>query len=221
MHPIQEHLLALSKRKNLAEMSLRDMASAIGMDGESPQKMKHHLLQLEKKGFLQINKTKKEMNRFSSEPSWAKGFLDKASKLLRIPIVGTANCGPATIYAEQNVHGFLRMSSKLSGVKSPDGIYAIKADGVSMNRAEIGGKKIDDGDYVIVDSRAREVNNRDIVVAIVDGKATIKRYLDDKENGQIVLMADSSFDYDPIYLDPSDDFTISGKVIGVMKRPSK
>jgi repressor LexA len=112
------------------------------------------------------------------------------------------------------------MSSKLSGVKSPDGIYAIKADGVSMNRAEVNGRKIDDGDYVIVDSRVRDAEDGDIVVAIVDGKATIKRYHDDTDNGQIVLMADSTNSYDPIYLDPSDDFTISGKVIAVMKRPN-
>src|SRR5581483_7076210 len=213
MHPIQEKLLNLSKKDNLAKLSLREMAKRIGSPQESPQKIKHHLLQLQKKGFLQIDKFKGVMERVS-EPGWAKGLLHKAARLLRIPIVGTANCGPATIFAEQNFQGFLRVSSKLADVRSPDGIYAIKADGYSMNRAEIKDKKIEDGDYVIVDSRVRDVHNKDIIVAIVDGKATIKRFFNDKKNKQVVLMADSSFDYDPIYLDPTDDFSISGKVIG-------
>jgi hypothetical protein len=55
MHPIQEHLLALSKKENLAKLSLRDMAARIGMPPESPQKIKHHLLQLQKRGFVSID----------------------------------------------------------------------------------------------------------------------------------------------------------------------
>ena len=41
--------LALSKEENLAQLSLREMASRIGMPEESPQKIKHHLMQLQKK----------------------------------------------------------------------------------------------------------------------------------------------------------------------------
>ena len=59
----------------------------------------------------------------------------------------------------------------------------------------------------------------DVVLAIVDSKATVKKFIDDRANGQIVLMAQSSFDYEPIYLHQDDDFTISGKAIGVIKRP--
>jgi SOS-response transcriptional repressor LexA len=42
---------------------------------------------------------------------------------------------------------------------------------------------------------------------------------DDRENGQIVLMAESLFDYEPIYLRADDDFTITGKIVGVIKKP--
>src|SRR5882724_11653997 len=102
MHPIQEKLLQLSKIENLAKLSLREMAQSIGMPHESPQKIKHHLLHLQKKGFLSIDKAKGMMSRSSSVPDWAKGLLHKASRLFSIPIIGTANCGPATIFAEQN-----------------------------------------------------------------------------------------------------------------------
>jgi len=221
MHPIQEKLLKLSKKENLAKLSLRDMAQGVGMPKESPQKIKHHLLQLQKKGFLSIDRAKGMMSRASSEPDWAKGLLHKASRLFSIPIIGTANCGPATVFAEQNFEGFLRASSKLVGRPKPTGLYAVKADGASMNRAEIKGKRIEDGDYVIVDSEDKSVDTGDVVLAIIDSKATVKRFIDDCANGQIVFMADSSYDYAPIYLHPSDDFSISGKVVGIIKKPSR
>lgn len=220
MHIIQEKLLELSKKENLAKLSLRDMAELIQMPGESPQKIKHHLLQLEKKGFLKIDKVKGVMERSSSEPSWAKGLLDKKSRLFSIPIIGTANCGPATIFAEQNFQGFLHLSNKLVNRSKPAGLFAIKAEGSSMNRAEIGGKRIEDGDYVIIDSENREVADQNIVLVIIDGKATIKRFIDDRENGQVVLRADSSFDYEPIYLHSDDDFVINGKAVAIIKKPN-
>jgi SOS-response transcriptional repressor LexA len=219
MHPIQEKLLELSKEENLAKLSLREMAKRIGMPQESPQKIKHHLMQLQKRGFLTIDRAKGVMERSSSTPDWAKGLLDKTAHLFSIPIVGTANCGPVTIFAEQNFKGFLRISSKLLSRSRPTGLYAIKADGSSMNRAEVDGIRIEDGDYLIVDQYATDVRTEDVVLAILDNKATVKRFIDDRANGQIVLMADSSFDYEPVYLHPDDDFQISGRVISVIKRP--
>ena len=218
MHTIQQKLLELSKNENLAKLSLRDMARNIGMPNESPQKIKHHILQLQKKGFLTIDRIKGVMGRTAGEPSWSRGFLQKTSKLFSIPIIGVANCGPATIYAEQNFQGFLRTSSKLIGRSSPKGLYAIKADGSSMNRAEIDGKRIEDGDFVIVNSEDVNATTGEVVLAIIDDKATIKRFIDDRKNGQIVLKADSSYDYEPIYLHPDDEFFINGKVVGVIKK---
>ena len=122
MHPIQEKLLSLSKTENLAKLSLREMASRIKLPNESPQRIKHHLLQLQKKGFLTIDRAKGMMSRTSLEPDWAKGLLKKAARLFSIPIIGTANCGPATLFAEQNFQGFLRVSSKLIGRSKPAGI---------------------------------------------------------------------------------------------------
>lgn len=220
MHPIQQRLLELSKRENLARLSLREIAARIGMANEAPQKIKHHLQQLEKRGFLVIDRVRGVMERAGTQPGWAKGLLESTARLFSIPIIGTANCGPATIFAEQNFQGFLRVSSKLVGRSQPAGLYAIKTDGSSMNLAEINDRKIEDGDYVIVDGRKKDAKHGDIVVAIVDNRATIKQFIDDRANGQIVLRAKSSFDYEPIHLHPDDDFSISGKVIGVVKKPS-
>lgn len=217
MHPIQKKLLELSKKENLAKLSLREMAGRIGLQKESPQKIKHHLLQLQKKGFLKIDKMKGIMKRTSSTPGWAKGLLNKSTHLFSIPVIGTANCGPATVFAEQNFQGFLRLSSKLIRRPKPNGLFAIKTNGSSMNRAKINGKRIEDGDYVIVDAEDKDIKDKDVVLVIIDNTATIKRFTDDRQNSQIVLKADSSFDYEPIYLHSDDNFIINGKVIDVLK----
>jgi repressor LexA len=219
MHAIQEKLLQLSKRENLAQLTLRQMAAKIGMPGESPQKIKHHLVQLQKRGFLQIDRAKGMMERTSPSAEVVTGLLKKASRLFSIPVIGMANAGPANIFSEQNLHGFLRASSKLVGRSKPDGLFAIKVEGTSMNLAEVNGKKIENGDYVIVDKNDLDVSTNDVVLAIIENRGTIKRFVDDRENGQIVLRADSTFDYEPIYLHSDDDFTINGKVVGVIKRP--
>ena len=54
MHTIQEKLLKLSETKNLGQMTLREIGSFIGET--SPQKVKHHLQQLEKRGLIRIDK---------------------------------------------------------------------------------------------------------------------------------------------------------------------
>lgn len=220
MHPIQEKLLELSKRENLAKLTLRQMANLIEMPNESPQKIKHHLLQLQKKGFITIDRNQGLMNRAGETSSLVSGLLKKTSQLFSIPIVGAANCGPATIFAEENFQGFLKASSSLVGRSKPTGLFAIKADGSSMNRALINGKTIEDGDYMIVDNQALDAKTGDVVLAIIDNKATVKRFIDDRQNGQIVLKADSSFDYEPIFLHPEDEFSINGKVIGIIKKPN-
>jgi SOS-response transcriptional repressor LexA len=218
MHPIQQKLLELSRSTNLAQITLREVAARIGLPGESPQKVKHHLQQLQKKGLLVIDRSAGTMSRAASKPRIVIGLLNASAKLFSIPIVGTANCGPATLFAEQNFEGILRVSSRLLGRSRPGGLYALRADGASMNRAQIGGRTIEDGDFVVVDSTDTSIRTNDVVVAIIDNRATIKRLIDDRANGQLVLKADSSFDYEPIHLHPDDDFNISGKVVAVVKR---
>lgn len=213
MHKTQQLLLESAKQHNLATMTLREIADVLNMSGEAPQKIKHHLAQLEKKGFLVIDKLNGTMTLAKQQDKRATGTV------LTIPIIGTANCGPANVFAEQNFHGFLHVSARLVERARAFGLFAIKADGSSMNRAEVKGKKIEDGDYIVVDSEDKVAHDNDIVLVIVDGKATVKRFIDDRINGQIVLKEDSSYDYAPMFLHPEDDFSINGKVIGVIKKP--
>lgn len=217
MHLIQEKLLNLSKSENLAKLTLREMAAFVGIPDASPQQIKHHLLQLQKKKLISIDKDSGEM-KLSSEIFNQGNLLQNESTLFSIPIVGAANCGPATIFAEQNYQGFLKVSSRLINRSHQNGLFAVRADGQSMNKSSINGKSIESGDYVIVDSEQPNIQTGDVVLVIIDGKATIKRLIDDSKSRIVVLKADSSFDYEPIYLHEEDEFNINGKVIEVIKQ---
>ncbi len=211
MHKIQKQILKLSTDKNLGELSLREIGKLIGEDN-SPQKIKHHLLQLEKNGLIKINRLDKEIEKTKPGTSYN-------SKLVSVPIFGSANCGPAMIYAENNIEGYLTISGKLLTRKKD--IFAIKASGYSMNKANVNGASIEDGDYVIVDSKCRSIRNGDYVLSVINEVANIKRYFADKENKRIILLSESSASLPPIIIHQNemDDYIVNGKIIQVIKRP--
>ena len=167
--------------------------------------------QLQKKGLIKIDKKNNTVDRASSGP-----ILN--SKLLSIPIVGTANCGPATIFANENIEGYLKISKSI--LRKCQNIFAIRAQGLSMNRATVNGLTIEDGDYLIVDSSQQSPSDGDIVLSVIDDMANIKKYVWDEPNNQIVLVSQSTKDIPPIYIHEDDSFMINGKVIQVIKKPS-
>ena len=211
MHILQEKILALAGKENIAEMSLREIGKHL--NETSPQKIKHHLLQLEKNGLIQLDRLAKIM--VKTRP----GSIGNKSSLFAVPILGTANCGPAAAYAEQEAEGYLRVSGKLLTKKK--GIFAIKASGHSMNKANINGLAVDDGDYVLVDPTCTVIKNGDYVLSIIDGMANIKRYFRDTANERIILMSESSASFSPIFIhrDDMDNYLVNGKVIQVIKKP--
>lgn len=216
MHNIQKQLLQVAQEKNLGQLTLREIGSLIGES--SPQKVKHHLLQLEKKGLIKVDKVKGMIRKTKQE--WERS-LSGNTKLLSIPILGSVNAGPAQIFAETNIEGFLKISSTLLATpktKDPR-FFALKVSGPSMNRAKIDGKRIEDGDYVIVDVDDKSPKNGDVVLSIIDGMANIKRFFLDKKNNQVALVSDSTKEFPPIYVHEDDDFMINGKVVQVIKKP--
>jgi len=208
MHTTQEKLLKLASDKNLGQLTLRGIGKLVG---ESyPQKIKHHLLQLQKKGLLRIDKGRSLIEKITE------GAI-KNTNLISIPILGTANCGPANTFAEENLEGYLRVSARL--LKKKKGIFAVKVDGPSMNKALINGKSIEDGDYAVIDGEAKDPKDKEVVLSIIDGMANIKRYRWDSKNKQIILMSDSTKEFPPIYIHEDDNFMINGKVVQVIKKP--
>lgn len=203
MHEIQKKLIKLSQKKDISSMTLRQIGRFIGE--EHPQKVKHHLNQLEKRRFFEYGK---------------KSDADKKTKFLNVPILGSANCGEATIFADECLEGYLKVSSKL--LKKKKNIFSIKAKGSSMNRANVKGNTIDDGDFVIIDSNNRSPKSGDYVLSIIDDVSNIKKFVFDKKNEQIILLSESTEDLPPIYVHLKDfpKYVISGKVIQVIKKPN-
>jgi len=214
MHELQQRLLKLAQVKNLGQYTLRELGKMVGED--SAQKIKHHLNQLEKRGLIRVNKQTGIIEK--TERGWVTSLL-KGARLLAIPILGAANAGPANRLAEANIEGYLRVSSTLLGKVAKHRLFALKVDGPSMNRAEVDMKRIENGDYVIIDSEDRNAKEGDIVLSIIDGMSNIKRFHWDKKNKQIALVSDSTHDFPPIYMHEEDDFMINGKVVQVIKKP--
>jgi len=210
MHQLQEKILKVSIENNLGKMSLRQIGKLVGE--HNPQNIKHHLFQLENNGLIKIDRVAKIAVRI-------KPGLSGKSKLIAVPILGSANCGPAMIYAEQRAEGYLQISGRLLSKKKD--IFAIKASGYSMNKANINGESIEDGDYAVVDPKCRALKNGDYVLSIIDNVANIKRYFNDKQNKRIILMSESSASFSPIFIhyQDMDNFLVNGKVIQVIKKP--
>ena len=141
MHLLQEKLLKLVSERNIGDLTLRQIGELI--QEKFPQKVKHHLNQLEQKGFIKIDTKNGKIIRtnIKSQPK---------DIFVSVPILGSANCGPAEIYADGNIDGYLKISRRL--LPKLNGIFAIKAQGNSLNNANIKGKNIESGDFVIIDS---------------------------------------------------------------------
>lgn len=212
MHPIQQKLLVLFDDNNRESMSLRAIALAIG-EKEQPQKIKHHVDQLIKKGLLTIdNGVYRKVKPFG-------GISTNSDLLISVPIIGVANCGPADRVATENLEGYIKISKRL--IPSNHNLFALRATGQSMNEANIKGDTIDDGDYVIVDPDDTSTKDGDYVLSIIDGMANIKRFYRDENSQVVVLKSESKTDLPPIVIDPNDvQYMINGKVVRVIKQVS-
>ena len=183
MHVIQQKILKLSESQNLAGLTLRKIGEMIKEQG-SPQKIKHHLNALRKKGLLVISADGARITKLMRG-------INPASNLISLPIYGQANCGEALELADDYIKDYLKVSRKIIGKdleKKIKDIFVLEAVGQSMNRANVNGKTIDDGDYVLALKSDRMPQGEEYVVSIIDGAANIKKFYLDKVNKQVVLI---------------------------------
>ena len=123
-------------------------------------------------------------------------------KIVNVPLVGNVAAG-TPILAEENITDTLSLPTDIVG-DSPSFLLSVR--GESMIEAGI-----NDGDYVVVKEQP-VANNGDIVVAIIDDGATVKRFY--KESDHIRLQPENS-SMDPII---TTDCSIAGKVVAVFRR---
>ncbi|MCK9368531.1 translesion error-prone DNA polymerase V autoproteolytic subunit [Candidatus Dojkabacteria bacterium] len=94
-------------------------------------------------------------------------------------------------------------------VKHPTSTYFVRVDGDSMIKADI-----DNGDILVVD-KSLEPKNYDIVIAFLNGKALVKRFLKSAMNIYLIPENDK---YSSIQVGGSDEFEIWGIVTYVVHK---
>lgn len=124
------------------------------------------------------------------------------SKIIDVPLVGNVAAG-TPILAEENITDVLSLPVDIVGDSAS---FMLSVRGDSM--VECG---INDGDYVVVKQQST-ANNGDIVVAIIDDGATVKRFY--RETDHIRLQPENS-SMEPII---TRDCSIAGKVVAVFRR---
>src|SRR5579859_1448945 len=170
----------------------RDLAHALGIAVGTVQ---DHVAALKRKGFLM----REEGSSRSMRPAHQSGAFS-------IPILGTIPAG-RPIEAIESGLGSLNVAASAIPMRQMHEVYALRVTGESMIQAGIL-----DGDFVIV-RKGAEARNGDIVVAMIDGEATVKTFERGKDGRVRLLPANPKFS--PIEIRSESDNRVEGKVIGL------
>ena len=183
--------------------TVREVCQTLGLS--SPSTVHVHLKALEDKGYIKRDPLKSRSIALTypiEEVPSASVVAATYSNLVNVPLVGDVAAG-APILAEENITDTITLPTDIVG-DAPSFMLSMRGDSM----IEIG---INDGDYVVVKEQP-VANNGDIVVAIVDDGATVKRFY--KESDHIRLQPENS-SMDPIIV---SDCSIAGKVVAVFRR---
>lgn len=154
--------------------SVRDICSAVGI--KSTSTVHSYLSRLEQKGYL--TKSQGKSRALKLEASKDNG----SERMMRVPLLGRVTAG-VPITAVENYDGYVDYPCEMSRGKS--NLFALRVMGESMIEAGIL-----DGDIVVVESK-QYADNGDIVVAMMEDEATVKRFFRE-DNGMIRLQPENS-----------------------------
>ncbi len=182
---------------------LKEENGKLGLKFKSLRSVFLYLKVLEEKGFIKRSSKSKgiELKNYANN-----SFVD-------IPVLGMANAGSPTFFAEQNIEGYLKVSKALLKNKE---VFAVRVFGDSMNLSKINGKKIKEGDLILVDYQVKDFKNGNKVLTIIDGLATVKLFKKMSEKMIGLFPESTNKRHQPIFLTPADDFVINGRVIDVL-----
>lgn len=174
--------------------SVREICKEVGLSSTST--VHGYLHQLEETGFIRRDPAKNRTIELLDESSW------RSKKIVPLPLVGQVRAGEP-ITAEECVEDVYPFSEEFVG---EDDCFMLTVKGDSMINAGIF-----EGDYLIVRSQD-SAQNGDIVVALLDEEATVKRYY--REEARVRLQPENDA-YEPIY---TANCYILGKVIGLFRK---
>lgn len=173
--------------------SVREICAAVGF--KSTSSAHQYIWRLADKGYIdKMNLKTRAIKIANSEPT------------VSVPIVGKVAAGEP-ILATQNIEDYFAIGeSFFSKSALQNDNFILKVQGESM--IQIG---INDGDYIIV-SKQSTARNGEIVVAMIDGNATVKTFYREKDHIRLQPENDTM---EPIIV---KDAQIVGKVVGLFRR---
>ena len=185
-------------REFTAEMgyppSVREIGERVGLSSSST--VQSHLKTLERRGLIRRDPTKPRALVSSESAS------RRVPEYGVLPIIGKVAAG-VPITAAENVEGEFVVPADMA---RRSGAFVLRVQGESMIDAAIL-----DGDLIVVAPQP-SAENGEIVVAMLEGEATVKRFY--REGGRIRLQPENA-SMEPIY---ADDVAIVGRVEAVIRR---
>ena len=174
--------------------SVREICDAVRL--KSTSSVHSHLETLEKNGYIRRDPTMPRAIEILDDE-----FGVQRQELVNIPIIGNVAAGQP-ILAEENIEGYYPIPAEFLPNKPT---FMLNVHGESMINAGIL-----DGDRIIC-VEANTAENGQIVVAMIDDSATVKRFY--KEQGHIRLQPENDF-MEPIIV---PEVQIVGRVIGLLR----
>jgi len=175
--------------------SVREIGERVGLSSSST--VQSHLKTLERRGFLKRDPTKPRALVATPDAD-----APPAVEAVTLPVVGRVAAG-VPITAAENLEDHFVLPAAWAPRR---GGFMLRVKGDSMIDAAIL-----DGDLIVVEPRPN-AENGEIVVAMIDGEATVKRFY--RERGRFRLQPENAA-MAPIY---ADDVTIVGRVEAVIRR---
>ncbi len=195
--PKQQEILEYIKETILKKgypPAVREICEAVSL--KSTSSVHSHLETLEEKGYIRRDPTKPRTIEIIDDC-----FQLTRREVVNVPLLGTVAAGQP-LYAEENIENYYPIPSDLLPNAET---FMLKVKGNSMINAGIL-----EGDQIIVE-HCPTAHNGEIVVALVEDSATVKRFF--KEKGHYRLQPEND-SMDPIIV---DNVEILGRVIGLFR----
>jgi repressor LexA len=214
--PTQEKLFNFLRNFRLERgfpPTLREIASHFGLKGpRGPQKT---IQILERKGYLRkkpgesraIEILKPRRSRRRLRLPYQRGYGRATTALtISLPIVGRVTAGEP-ILAIENIEGYVTLDRTLV---SSGNVFLLRVEGDSMIEAHI-----QDGDFALVQPQSH-AENGEIVVALIDDEATIKRIFKQRD---FIRLEPANPKMEPIVIKKGEKkVTLVGKVVGIFRK---
>ena len=195
--PKQQEVLEYIKETILKKgypPAVREICEAVNL--KSTSSVHSHLETLERNGYIRRDPTKPRTIEIIDDC-----FNLARREVVNVPLLGTVAAG-MPLLAQENIENYFPIPTEMLPDKE---VFMLRVKGDSMIEAGIF-----NGDLIFVEKTVT-AENGEIVVALLDDSATVKRFY--KENGHYRLQPENS-SMEPIIV---DEVQILGKVFGLFR----